>query len=55
MAAGDLIITAVAKAALLVRLKATELEGGKFSSPSQKNAELRSIIKDLVNGIGPTG
>lgn len=55
MAAGDLVLTAVAKAALLVRLKATELEGGNFSSPSQKNAELRSIIKDLLNGVQPTG
>jgi len=55
MAAGDLVLSAEAKAALLVRLKATELEGGKFSSPSQKNAELRSIIKDLLNGVEPTG
>lgn len=55
MAAGDLILTTAAKAALLVRLRATELEGGKFSSPSQKNDELANILRDVVNGVQPTG
>jgi len=55
MAAGDLVLTDAARTALLARLKATALEGGSFSSPSQKNAELASILKDVVSGIQATG
>lgn len=55
MAAGDLVLTTAERLALLERLRATELEGGKFSSPSQKNDELASILTDVVNGIQPTG
>ena len=54
MAAGDLILTAVAKAALLARLEATELQGGKFSSPDQKTTELKSILYDLINAVTVT-
>ncbi len=55
MAAGDLILTAAAKMALLARLEPTALQGGNFSSPDQKSMELKDILYDLVNGVAATG
>ncbi len=54
MAAGDLILTGDNKILLLDRLTATELQGGKFSSPDQKTTELKNILYDLIEGVEVT-
>lgn len=55
MAAGDVVIGAAAKLALLERLKATTMEGGTHPTPSEKSMELANILKDFVTAITVTG
>lgn len=55
MAAGDIVIGAAAKLALLERLKASVMEGGTHQLPSEKSMELADILKDLITAVTPTG
>lgn len=53
MAAGDLVLTAVAQAALLARLDATALQGGSRSTPSQKSLEISDVLHEVVYAVTP--
>lgn len=55
MADGEILMTAAAKAALLVRLNPEVAEGGDFSTPSQKSTELADILHDVVEAVDDTG
>lgn len=55
MADGEIIMTAAAKAALLVRLDPEVMEGGNFSTPSQKSTEMADILHDMVEAVDDTG
>lgn len=55
MANGEVLMTAAAKAALLVRLDPETLGGGKFSTPSQKSTELALILREVVDAVDDTG
>jgi len=55
MADGEIIMTAAAKKALLVRLDPEVAEGGDFSTPSQKSTEMADILHDMIEAVVPTG
>jgi len=55
MAEGEIIMTAAAKAALLVRLDPEVVEGGNFSTPSQKSTEMADILHDVIAAVTATG
>jgi len=53
--APEIIMTDAAKTALIVRLDPSKLEGGSFSTPSQKSTELADILHDVVYAVTATG
>ena len=54
MASGEVLLTAVEKAALLARLNSIELQGGKFSTPNQKSTEIANVLDSLISAVEVT-
>ena len=51
MADGDLVLSTAEKAALLVRLDPATIQGGGFSTPSQKTVELADCLYEVVDAV----
>lgn len=54
MAQGDVSLLKAEKDALLLRLEATALEGGSFSSPHQKTVEIASVLREVLTAVTVT-